>query len=319
MPTALDLFCGAAGGWSLGLHRAGVTTVAACEIDEWRRSVFSANNPNVRMYADVRELTATRLMDDLGCLPDWVVGSPPCQDASTANTKGRGVDGARTGLFFEAIRLIDGIRPSWACLENVPGIRTRGADRVLSELEAIGYACWPVVVGAWHAGAPHRRNRVWFIAADMSRDGRGQGDPGKSEQAFPDDSISNENRKSCRAEHAKVVGELERDVTDAKGWGSRTGQSIAQSELTGVPRYPISKRLEIGESVGCDARPELSAIERAVGPQGIEWNGGPARHLGMADGLSSGVARACISAFGDAVMPQITEAIARTILQVSAA
>jgi len=40
--TALDLFCGAAGGWSLGLHRAGYRTVAACEIDDWRRSVFAA-------------------------------------------------------------------------------------------------------------------------------------------------------------------------------------------------------------------------------------------------------------------------------------
>ena len=301
MPTALDLFCGAAGGWSLGLHRAGVNTVAACEIDEWRRAIFSANNQKVRMYADVRELTADRLMADLGFLPDWVVGSPPCQDASTANTKGRGVDGARTGLFFEAIRLIDEIRPSWARLENVPGIRTRGADRVLSELEAIGYACWPVVVGAWHAGAPHRRNRVWFIAADMPRDGRGQGRTWRSGAGY--------------------TGEREQafqDRSDAKSGRSRTGQDIAQPEPTGVPSHPVGKRLEIWEGLGCDARPELSAIERAVGPQGLEWNGGPSRHLGMADGLSSGVARACISAYGDAVLPQITEAIARTILRVSA-
>ncbi len=39
--TVLDLFCGGAGGWSLGMHRAGYRTVAACEIDDWRRSVFA--------------------------------------------------------------------------------------------------------------------------------------------------------------------------------------------------------------------------------------------------------------------------------------
>lgn len=42
--SVLDLFCGAAGGWSLGLHRAGYRTIAACEIDPWRREVFSHLN-----------------------------------------------------------------------------------------------------------------------------------------------------------------------------------------------------------------------------------------------------------------------------------
>lgn len=98
----LDLFCGAAGGWSLGMHRAGYTTVAACEIDPWRRAVYSHNFPDARMYEDVREVTAAGLVRDLGALPDIIVGSPPCQDASTAARERAGVDGARTGLFFEA-------------------------------------------------------------------------------------------------------------------------------------------------------------------------------------------------------------------------
>lgn len=41
--TVLDLFCGAAGGWYLGMHRAGYSTIAACEIDPWRRAVFTRN------------------------------------------------------------------------------------------------------------------------------------------------------------------------------------------------------------------------------------------------------------------------------------
>ena len=125
---ALDLFCGAAGGWSLGLHRAGVRTVAACEFDPWRRAVFARNFRGVRMYDDVRTLTGERLRAD-GIIPDIVAGSPPCQDASSANAKGKGIDGERTGLFLDFIRIVREIRPRWALAENVPGLRNRGGPR----------------------------------------------------------------------------------------------------------------------------------------------------------------------------------------------
>lgn len=318
-PTALDLFCGAAGGWSLGLHRAGVRTVAACEINDWRRETFSRNFPDVRMYADVRELTADRLLGDLGYLPDWIVGSPPCQDASLANTKGRGVDGPRTGLFFEAIRLIGECRPRWAILENVPGLRTRGADRVLGELEALGYACWPTVVGAWHAGAPHRRNRVWIIAANLDAPRQPPGQPGQPRPAG----------LGAAADADSCGLRLEP--------GRRGGTDGASAAFAAFDAGDADDtRLAFGEGVGGDAFPQLQAIERAIGTHGLAWNGGPARHLGMADGIFARLARirvptgrtlksgnletisaerACVSAYGDAVVPKLTEAIARSILR----
>ncbi|WP_058098084.1 DNA cytosine methyltransferase [Paracoccus sp. MKU1] len=121
----LDLFSGAAGGWSLGLHRAGFITIAACEIVEWRRILYSENFPHVRLYADVRTLTAARLVSDLGCLPEIIVGSPPCQDISSANTKGKGIEGERSGLYLEAVRLVGDCRPRWFAFENrmVPSSR----------------------------------------------------------------------------------------------------------------------------------------------------------------------------------------------------
>ena len=75
----LDLFSAAAGGWSLGMHRAGFTTIAACEVEAWRRALYSENNPGVKVYDDVRTLTADRLLADLGQLPSIVVGSPPAK------------------------------------------------------------------------------------------------------------------------------------------------------------------------------------------------------------------------------------------------
>lgn len=166
MMRALDLFSAAAGGWSLGLHRAGFVTIAACEIVEWRRILYAENNPHVRLYDDVRGLTAARLVSDLGILPDIIVGSPPCQDISSANTKGKGIEGERSGLYLEAVRLVGDCRPRWFAFENSPNLRTRGADRLLDELETLGYATEPCVVGAADVGANHVRKRSWLIGYD---------------------------------------------------------------------------------------------------------------------------------------------------------
>lgn len=177
----LDLFSAAAGGWSLGLHRAGFRTVAACESIEWRRALYCANNPGVVIYDDVQTLTADRIVSDLGFLPGIVVGSPPCQDISSANTKGKGVEGERSGLYFEAIRIIGEVRPRWFALENSANLRTRGADAVLSALEGLGYTCWAFVVRASDIGANHERPRSWIIGCDVEQvvyapqDGSGQG------------------------------------------------------------------------------------------------------------------------------------------------
>mgnify|MGYP003576139148 CR=1 FL=1 len=167
--TVLDLFSAAAGGWSLGMHRAGFTTIAACENVDWRRTLYAQNNPGVPIYDDVCTLTAERLLRDIGKLPTVIVGSPPCQDISSANTKGKGVEGERSGLFFEAVRLIGECRPRWFALENSSNLRTRGADAVLSALEAIGYACWATVVRAGDIGANHERPRSWLIGCDLEQ------------------------------------------------------------------------------------------------------------------------------------------------------
>lgn len=270
-PSILDLFSGAAGGWSLGLHRAGFHTVAACEIDPWRRAVFAQNFPHVRIYDDVRGLSAERLISDLGSLPDIVVGSPPCQDASTANTKGKGVDGERTGLIFEAIRLIRECRPRWCALENVLGLRTRGADRVLGALEAIDYAAWPFVVGGDDIGSPQKRKRVWIIASDPLQ-----------------------------------------TITE---WRNKNGRRFWRPEET-ARYWPSPCPTE--EQMGRSGQPWSDDLAK-VGSLRPTWGGGLALHRRVADGISTRMARECISAYGDAVIPQITESIGRAIWRVESA
>lgn len=261
-PEVLDLFSGAAGGWSLGMHRAGFQTIAACEIDPWRRATYARSNPNIRVYDDVRNITAGKLAGDLGRLPAIIVGSPPCQDASAANSKGKGVCGEETGLFFEALRVVDECRPRWCAFENSPFLRTRGYDRIADGLEEIGYAGEPFVVAASDIGAPHGRKRVWIIASDTNQ-------------------------------------------TEPVGWPSPGRRFRWQEEAAADDRHTA------GEQMG---RTGLSWAN-AWG----NWQGGIARYLRVDDGLSPAASRECISAYGDAILPQISEAIGRTILNVEAA
>lgn len=64
--------------------------------------------------------------------------------------------------------------PIWVVAENVPGLRTLGADRVLADLEEAGYASWPLVVGAGNAGASHHRRRVFIVGRYAECIGCGQ-------------------------------------------------------------------------------------------------------------------------------------------------
>ncbi len=319
--TVLDLFSAAAGGWSLGLHRAGFVTVAACEIVEWRRILYSENFPYVRLNDDVRTLTAARLVSDLGFLPDIVVGSPPCQDISSANTKGKGIEGERSGLYLEAVRLVGDCRPRWFAFENSSNLRTRGADRLLDALEALGYACEPCVVGADNVGANHVRKRSWLIGfdpgqlGDAEEIGRGSGRPGRSIEP-----VAGSCEPPCG--HDADTGEAERRAQVERA-RDRDGQAVERREGAdrhaepaatrgGNPSHPDEARqpdgrLEPGlrpaeiadDGRGDGRRDDGSRAGQMGGSAGAGgdaeepwagWNGGLARHLRLDDGVSAWVA-----------------------------
>ncbi len=165
--SVLDLFSGI-GGFSLGLAGAGFQTIAFCESDAFCRGVIERRFPGIPVHDDIRRLRADALRPFLVC------GGFPCQDASLAG-RGAGLDGARTGLWRDMARIIGECRPRWVVAENVPGLRSRGADRVGADLEALGYQVWPLVVGAVHAGAPHRRRRVFVLGRAAAADAAGAG------------------------------------------------------------------------------------------------------------------------------------------------
>lgn len=163
----LDLFSGI-GGFSLGLERAGMTTVAFCEIEEYPRQVLAKHWPGVKIYDDVRELTADTLQRD-GIAVDVICGGFPCQDISIAG-RGAGLAGERSGLWREFARLVGELRPQFVIVENVAALLGRGLGDILGDLAALGYdAQWHSIPAA-AVGAPHERDRIWIIAYPDSRD-----------------------------------------------------------------------------------------------------------------------------------------------------
>jgi DNA (cytosine-5)-methyltransferase 1 len=157
----LDLFSGI-GGFSLGLERAGMRTVAFCEIEPGRRRLLARHWPNIPCYEDVRELTAVRLAAD-GISVDVICGGFPCQDISQAG-KREGIDGQRSGLWSEYARLVRELRPRFIIVENVSDLLHRGLGRVLGDLAEDGYDAEWSCISASFVGLPQSRTRVWIVA-----------------------------------------------------------------------------------------------------------------------------------------------------------
>ena len=162
----LDLFSGV-GAYSLGLERTGgFETVAFCEIEEYPRKILRKHWPHVPVFEDVRDLNAT-VLRDAGIVPQWIVAGWPCQGNSSAGT-GQGLDGARSGLWTEIVRLARELGVEGLILENSSNLLSinGGADfgTVLGDLASIGLdAEWHCLPAAAF-DAPHIRDRLWIVA-----------------------------------------------------------------------------------------------------------------------------------------------------------
>jgi DNA (cytosine-5)-methyltransferase 1 len=120
--------------------------------------------PDVERHADVRLVGSKNLARvDVVCL------GFPCQDISIAGL-GRGLAGARSGLWFESFRVVGEICPRVVLVENVAALAARGLDVVAEDLRSLGYCVHARIVAAADIGAPHLRERLYIVAhADGER------------------------------------------------------------------------------------------------------------------------------------------------------
>jgi DNA (cytosine-5)-methyltransferase 1 len=157
----LSLFSGI-GGFDLGFERAGMEVVGMCEIDRHAQAVLQRHFPDATLHTDVRSVVYERGTVDVVC------GGFPCQDLSVAG-KRRGLDGERSGLWFEFQRIIDVAEPAWVVIENVPGLFSSngGADFavIIQWLAQRGYGVGWRVLDSQGFGLAQRRKRVFIVGS----------------------------------------------------------------------------------------------------------------------------------------------------------
>jgi len=315
MKTHLDLFSGI-GGFAIAAQACGYTTVGFCEKEKYAQQILKerfgavladadSSHPSKksRVHEEYSAASAGELRPNhhaavsiRGRAPkihpniftlngadyagvDLLTGGFPCQPFSVAG-KRRGAEDDRA-LWPEMLRVIDGAKPAWLIGENVAGIVTMELDNILSDLEGIGYAAWPLVIPACAVDARHRRDRVWIVAHADERRGE-QRD--KNERGFskPDSECAGIGEDVAHAESEQAGRIQQRQLPTYAGadgdGGSEACRWLTEPEL-GRVAHGIPHRAHRLRGLGNAIVPQVAyEIIRAIPPHI------PGREIALATG-----------------------------------
>lgn len=346
--TQLELFAGI-GGFGLAGHWAGIETVCQVEIDPFCQKVLAKNFPNAKKHGDIKTFNGTEYRGTV----DIISGGFPCQPYSAAG-KRLGKEDERH-LWPEMLRIIREVRPRWIVGENVFGLINWSAglvfDEVQSDLESEGYEVQAFVLPAAAVNAPHRRDRVWFVAyagnngsvtpkvrqSVGERNDRNKAGKNKAEQ-FAGRSgadagfVANTTNSALHIRHefAKIRGR--KNEAEQVGVGCNVAANTAQTNS----EQPVSARTRRGgvagggiwndanaHEAGCKER-HASAVANGSGfntghdiENWNEWTLEPPI-CGVDDGVSAGLDKnrnKRIGALGNAIVPQVAYQIFASIVE----
>jgi DNA (cytosine-5)-methyltransferase 1 len=175
--TGVSLFAGV-GGFDLAMERQGVKVVASVEIDPKCQNILTKHFPNTKMFNDVTEVKGSDLIES-GFIPSAgiITGGFPCQDVSVAG-KRAGLAGERSGLFWEAARIVEETQAEYLVIENVPGLLSSNGGKdfavVLGTLGDLGYSVAWRLLDAQYFGVPQRRKRIFIVGRHTSGSSAGE-------------------------------------------------------------------------------------------------------------------------------------------------
>jgi len=288
--NVVDLFSGI-GGFSLGLHRADprFKTIAFCEIEPFCQEVLKQNFPGVTLYNDIKD---TKINE-----PTFLVcGGFPCQGFSQAGLQ-RGTEDDRY-LWGEMFDVIKHTQPRWVIAENVRGIVTTqdglAFNTVHTDLESEGYEVQAFNIPAIGKGAWHKRERIWFIAANTnSGEQFGCNDASGIHQTEQQRMVGNEEKN-----RNKVWSETKR-CSEVSG-----SLQVATNTNSIGTQVPIEGKLSTEQMSGSECEESWWQIE--------------SRLCGVPYGITTGVDKnrtKRLKALGNGVVPQIVEEIGRAIIK----
>ena len=259
--THASLFSGI-GGPDLAAEWMGWQNLFHCEINEFGRKILEYYWPKAKSYDDITKTDFTIWRGKI----DVLTGRFPCQPYSVAG-KRLGKEDDRH-LWPEMLRAIREIRPKWVVGENVFGIVNWNGGMVFNEvqadLEAQGYEVQPYVLPAVSVNAPHRRDRVWFVASNANNNGHELRGFGKDRSAPGAGKIEGDQRQRLRNDGRGIS---EPGITpDPLGYG---GRRLRNEGKTPGPRE--SNELPGSERGFQDEKRNVSNADNAR-PQGWKFN-----------------------------------------------
>jgi DNA (cytosine-5)-methyltransferase 1 len=278
-----SLFSGI-GGFDLAADWMGWENVFHCEWNEFGRKILKHHFPQADSYLDI---TKTDFKKYEGTI-DIISGGFPCQPFSLAG-KRKGTDDERY-LWHEMLRAVQEIKPKFVIGENVYGIVNIDEgmvfEQVCLDLENQGYEVQPFVIPACAKDAPHRRDRVWFVAYG----------------------------KDVRCDYAKKTGRERKEHKQDERTKLRSS-----SNANGGERNASNTKRERRLQVNRDGEPRLDNEETATS----WWQSFPTESplCRRDDGLSErldGITfpkwrRESIKAYGNAIVPQVAFEIFKAI------
>ena len=285
--TLGSLFDGS-GGFPLGGLLSGITPVWASEIEPFPIMVTSRRLPFMKHYGNVSEMDGGKVEP-----VDIITFGSPCQDMSVAG-KRAGLEGSRSNLFYEAVRIIKEMRkatggeyPKWACWENVPGaFSSSGGEDFRCVLESLcgvidesvsipkpkkwanageilgdGYSLAWRVLDAQFWGVPQRRKRIYLVA-DFTGGCAGKvlfesdGVSGYSPQGFRSWQTAPGDSANCSGAAGIGFDGYNAKLTDDKSatLGVNCGMSTGRNGV--VLNDQGGNRMDVTEDVTCTLRAE---------------------------------------------------------------
>ena len=266
--TVGSLFSGI-GGIDLGLERAGHRILWHSEIDNYACRVLKKHWPEIPNLGDVTTINWSEVP-----YVDIIAGGYPCQPFSSAG-KRKGKEDPRH-LWPYVLDAIRTIRPQYALMENVRGHLTLGFGDVLADLASCGYSAEWQIISAASVGAPHRRDRLFFVV-------------------YPDD---------ARVRASERDMERERSTRFVFGDDLRNGISGRGSSMADATGRRLEERQPESEKTQDSS---LGSYE-----VGSWWQTEPGMGR-VAHGVPARVDK--LRGLGNAVVPQVAELVGRLISQ----